>query len=687
MGLNHIYKVIWSKTKNAWVVVSEIAKRDGKSSVKSVITSLAGKSMAAVMVAMVMCGGVASANTVYGPGATPGTSTNVTVVGDNAQVDNYSNNAVAIGSNAKTKNGTKSISIGSDSSVDGQFGIAIGAGATLKSASTHEAIVMGYNAKNEYADVVIGRNSSAKDYWSTVVGGDSSGVGQYSTLIGNRNIEYKALSGAATQTYANSILGHNNSVMGNYNTILGQQNTVNSNGSPTASGATGVMRNVVIGYANYVQGNDNIIMGYNGAAITRGDRNISMGLGSGNHSSNPASDTIAIGNLSEVSGNNSIAMGNKVIASTGVGSQNEAAIAIGYHVAAGTDGLAIGSGYSSSYPNSNNLYAENRAINLGYLNSRSEASSVVIGADNKTGALNNSVVIGSKNDGIVRDRSITIGYNNTLRNSTTATDNAQRIVIGANNRADGENLVAIGNNIDADSYYYTRNAIIIGNNSRYSYLDRPTGNININGINIDSTKFAGNSNTLTNGSYMSVGDVGKERQIKNVAAGQISSSSTDAVNGSQLYEAVRAVTVGASPDVYMHVNDGTGTQGAGNATTNLGKANEKGGATGNRSIAIGVGSQASGQNSVVIGSEVKSASDNIVAIGNPAAGSSIIGTNSMGATLIGYNSIISNNSASSSVFGSNSSVLGTSSVAINNASVNGTNSVAINGAAVRQGDS
>ena len=140
MGLNHIYKVIWSKTKNAWVVVSEIAKRDGKSSVKSsvksVVTSLAGKSVAAVMVAMVMCGGVATANTVYGPGATTGTSTNVTVVGDNAQVDNYSNNAVVIGSNAKTKNGTKSISIGSDSSVDGQFGIAIGAGATLKSAST-----------------------------------------------------------------------------------------------------------------------------------------------------------------------------------------------------------------------------------------------------------------------------------------------------------------------------------------------------------------------------------------------------------------------------------------------------------------------------------------------------------------------------------------------------------------------
>ena len=89
MGLNHIYKVIWSKTKNAWVVVSEIAKRDGKSSVKSVVTSLAGKSVAAVMVAMVMCGGVASAatGTQYGTGATA-TYNDSVAVGENAQATN-----------------------------------------------------------------------------------------------------------------------------------------------------------------------------------------------------------------------------------------------------------------------------------------------------------------------------------------------------------------------------------------------------------------------------------------------------------------------------------------------------------------------------------------------------------------------------------------------------------------------
>ncbi|MDU2067797.1 MAG: ESPR-type extended signal peptide-containing protein, partial [Veillonella sp.] len=665
MGLNHIYKVIWSKTKNAWVVVSEIAKRDGKSTVKSVVTSLAGKSVAAVMVAMVMCGGVASANTVYGPGATPGTSTNVTVVGDNAQVDNYSNNAVAIGSNAKTTNGTKSISIGSDSSVDGQFGIAIGAGATLKSASTFESIVIGYNAKNEYADVVIGRNSSAKDYWSTVVGAESIGVGQFSTLIGFRNIEYKALSGAASQTYANSILGHNNSVMGSYNAILGQQNIVNSNGSVTATGATGVNNNVVVGYTNSVRGNHNVVLGMNGIFPTYGDRNIVIGQGSGTSGSSATpSDTIGIGTRALTYNNNAIALGTQVT-SSGQTNDYSTSIAIGNKLTS-DESIVIGA-KGTSDTSFSGMAGFRQSIMVGYTNGLiADNKSVIIGSGNKGDSysdrsVNNSVILGSSN---------------------TVKQHEKQIIVGSNNYVRGKRIVAIGNNINADSSSHD-GAVIIGDSSRYSSLDRPSGNININGINIDSTKFAGNSSSLTSGSYMSIGASGNERQIKNVAAGQISSSSTDAVNGSQLYEAVRAVTVGASPDVYMHVNDGTGTQGAGNATTNLGKANEKGGATGNRSIAIGVGSQASGQNSVVIGSEVKSASDNIVAIGNPAAGSSIIGTNSMGATLIGYNSIISNNSASSSVFGSNSSVLGTSSVAINNASVNGTNSVAINGAAGR----
>ena len=624
MGLNHIYKVIWSKTKNAWVVVSEIAKRDGKSSVKSsvksVVTSLAGKSVAAVMVAMVMCGGVATANTVYGPGATTGTSTNVTVVGDNAQVDNYSNNAVVIGSNAKTKNGTKSISIGSDSSVDGQFGIAIGAGATLKSASTFESIVIGYNAKNEYADVVIGRNSSAKDYWSTVVGGESIGVGQFSTLIGFRNIEYKALSGAASQTYANSILGHNNSVMGSYNAILGQQNIVNSNGSQTFTGATGVNHNVVVGYANGVRGNENIVLGMNGTFPTVGDRNIVIGQSSGISGSVASFDSIGIGSRALTYNNNAIALGTAVN-SNGQTNNYSTSIAIGNGLTS-NESIVIGA-KGTSDTSFSGMNGSRQSIMVGYTNG--------LFADNK------SVIIGSGNKG---DSYSDRGVNNSviLGSSNTVKQHEKQIIVGSNNYVRGKRIVAIGNNINADSTSHD-GAVIIGDSSRYSYFDRPSRNITVNGINIDSTKFAGNSSTLTSGNYMSVGDSGKERQIKNVAAGQISSSSTDAVNGSQLYEAVRAVTVGANPDVYMHINDGTATQGYGNSTTNLGKANEKAGATGTKSIAIGMNASAKKDVGVALGNGSIANDEGSVAIGSFYANSASGVVSYSGANATGKNAI------------------------------------------------
>ncbi|MBD9033308.1 MAG: hypothetical protein EGR25_04210, partial [Veillonella atypica] len=650
MGLNHIYKVIWSKTKNAWVVVSEIAKRDGKSSVKSVVTSLAGRSVAAVMVAMVMCGGVASANTVYGPGATTGTSTNVTVVGDNAQVDNYSNNAVAIGSNAKTQNGTKSISIGSDSSVDGQFGIAIGAGATLKSASTFESIVIGYNAKNEYADVVIGKNSSAKNYWSTVVGADSSSVGQFSTLVGHMNTEYKALSGAAIQTNANSILGHNNSVMGNYNTILGQQNIVNSSGSYIATGATGVEHNVVVGYANGVRGNQNIVLGMNGTFPTVGDRNIVIGQSSGTAGSVAPSDTIGIGSRALTYNNNAIALGTAVN-SNGQTNNYSTSIAIGNGLTS-NESIVIGA-KGTSDTSFSGMTGSSQSIMVGYTNG--------LFADNK------SVIIGSGNKG---DSYSDRGVNNSviLGSSNTVKQHEKQIIVGSNNYVRGKRIVAIGNNINADSTSHD-GAVIIGDSSMSSYFDRPSGNITVNGINIDSTKFAGNSSTLTNGNYMSVGASGKERQIKNVAAGQISSSSTDAVNGSQLYEAVRAVTVGANPDVYMHVNDGSATQGAGNATTNLGKANEKGGATGNVAVAIGKGATAQGNMAIAIGgySSNANAGESIAMLGSVDASAEYGIAIGYGTRVQGSRGTVLGMGASS--IGSGATALGSSSYAVGDGSV------------------
>ena len=562
MGLNHIYKVIWSKTKNAWVVVSEIAKRDGKSSVKSVVTSLAGKSVAAVMVAMVMCGGVASANTVYGTGAAA-TGSNSTAIGDNSLASD--SQATAIGNKAKATK-SSAVAIGQDgiTSTGTMFGSFIVNRTSIPS-----------NGSEASGALAVAINGKATGDFSTAINGQVSG---------DHSI---AIHGVAD---------------GNTAVAIGGNSYAAKDGAVAISGHALGMSSVSI------KGN---AAGNNSIAIS--------GQASGVNS-------IAIGENSVTTGDKSVTLGTQ-----------------------------------------NTIYG-NESVSMGYSNYSSGSGAYIIGRNN---GLSNPIT--AADSGI-------FGNNNQADNTGITGIR----IIGNNNTVKSSNVMVMGNNVSVGTGL--DGAVVLGHDSSTNnYYATPT-NTTISGLTLDASKFYGtttNGSTLTNGSIVSIGDANKERQIKNVAAGVISATSTDAVNGSQLYEAVRAVTAGASPDVYMHVNDGTGTQGAGNATTNFGKANEKGGATGNRSIAIGVGSQASGQNSVVIGSEVKSASDNIVAIGNPAAGSSSIGTNSMGATLIGYNSIISNNSASSSVFGSNSSVLGTSSVAINNASVNGTNSVAINGAAGR----
>ena len=162
--------------------------------------------------------------------------------------------------------------------------------------------------------------------------------------------------------------------MGNYNSILGQGNIVNSNGSVTGTGATGVDTNVVVGRNNYIMGNDNVVLGMNGSAKTKGDRNIAIGVSSGNQGTDSTFDTIAIGDFAKVNGNNSIAMGKSVAAGYNTDSVNSVSVALGYRVDTHNDGLAIGSGFSSSSVNYK-LSAYNRSINLGYTNYESQTSS------------------------------------------------------------------------------------------------------------------------------------------------------------------------------------------------------------------------------------------------------------------------------------------------------------------------
>ena len=126
---------------------------------------------------------------------------------------------------------------------------------------------------------------------------------------------------------------------------------------------------------------------------------------------------------------------------------------------------------------------------------------------------NNSLVTGKNAIGIGTNGLITgedaigIGRDNTIIGVGSVT-------IGSNNSIQSNNAFAIGNNINIPTGM--NNAVVIGNNST---AKSPT---TVDGVTADAT--------------VSIGSSGHERQLVNVAKGEISNTSTDAINGSQLYK-------------------------------------------------------------------------------------------------------------------------------------------------------
>lgn len=168
-------------------------------------------------------------------------------------------------------------------------------------------------------------------------------------------------------------------------------------------------------------------------------------------------------------------------------------------------------------------------------------STIVIGRTNTVNG-KNSVVIGANNMQVDGGQSTVLGYNNRVDNSQEQTilgANSQTAgqgstVIGTHSKATAIDALAIGNNTIADK----SNSVALGTNSVTDEAVA-TRQAVVNGV---THVFAGDSPQ----SVVSVGSKGRAgyggvqyytRQITNVAAGQVDPSSTDAINGSQLYAA------------------------------------------------------------------------------------------------------------------------------------------------------
>lgn len=205
--------------------------------------------------------------------------------------------------------------------------------------------------------------------------------------------------------------------------------------------------------------------------------------------------TTALGSNAQATAENATALGFRSTAS------GEKAVAVGYQNTAAKESVAIGS---------NNTVTGEKSIAIGVGNTIAANRSIVIGDPTNFGAgTDDSVSVGNNNTFVTANKSVALG-SNTVNLAT------QTVAIGQGAQATQANSVALGASSVTGDYQRTQSITIGGR----------------------SFAFAGSGAGL---STVSVGSAGNERQLQNVAAARISATSTDAVNGSQLYATNQAI--------------------------------------------------------------------------------------------------------------------------------------------------
>lgn len=193
-------------------------------------------------------------------------------------------------------------------------------------------------------------------------------------------------------------------------------------------------------------------------------------------------------------------------------------------------------GLRSQAHGSNAFASGDDSIAMGTNATVTKADGIAIGQNtNVTGV--QSIAIG-KDSTVSGEKSIAIGvgHNVSGNHSTTIGDpnvvsGNESFVAGNNNNVASNSVMVMGNNVTVAQGF--DGAVVLGADSAAAKAN-PTSKYEIKG---EEYTFAGVNPTST----VSVGAEGKERQITNVAAGRISGTSTDAINGSQLYALADAI--------------------------------------------------------------------------------------------------------------------------------------------------
>ena len=639
--MNKIFKVIWSKSKQCYIVVSEMAKNHSGKKKIVVASILAAMAVGSDALVTDVSAARASVSLAGGNTVTDGTiaigsgsySDGTAIGGDGAR---RVEPGIAIGVDAKAQ-GNSNIVMGQGAQIIGHsFGVAIGRTAQ---ATDDYGVSVGYNTQADLHGIAMGEQSRAKKTGATSFGVSSRGYGNGAIAVG-----WQSLAGANV-----------------YNENGVPNNDINTDNGKTINDYD-KWGDVAIGVRTIATGGNATALG-RGATASAANA-IAIGGGDGGEPT-PAGNTASDNKeKTKATAEKAVAIGYKALASdknaTSIGTDAQAtqarATAIGYEVrAVGKNAVAIGSSGENSSRKLNS--AGENAISIGTAAQANNLGSTAIG-NLALASSNNAVAIGTSAEGtgasstaighLVKatesnafaagSESLASGKNSisigsTFNNITNQSTGEASIAIGAAAQSTGAGSVALGRNVQSLKEYTTAVGMNIkasDNASASTILGYNSYTKANQSVNIGSTvkTEAGGQYSTAIGYTLSVSgknaigigssDDGIADDKKLMATGESSIAIGTRAQG----KASGATAIGKEA-VASHTDAialGTSAQGTGEASTAIGNGAK---ATNSHAFAAGVGASAAGNSAIAVGNSASAAKDNSVAIGTDTTASEI----------------------------------------------------------------
>ena len=484
-------------------------------------------------------------------------------IGNNIDVKAGADDSLVFGTRASVA-GVNTIAMGNTTQASANYAIAVGN--TAQATAEHATAIGNKSVASNVSAIALGRQAQATDENAVALGADSKADGHSSfagavgaSSAGTRQVSIGHYAGNNTQGSSTPAKPADYAVfIGNYAGSDAAGTNGNTNGVAIGSEAGRYLQsgsnNTAIGSqaGQYVEGSLNSSLGQGAGKYVKGDNNIAMGTQAGTGTAAEkleVSNTTSIGNAAKALTDDSISIGRDSKAGKVDKFDGKKSIAIGYaSEAMGSNTIALGSNAATNNGHDSiamGTYAKTngeKTISIGAYNTAEGAQSIVIAGNydastgsnrsTTTAAAKRAIVVGPESHATAED-AVAIGNKNTVASARTyALGNNINVAAGADDSlafgtraaVGAANTVAIGANANAAQ----ANSVALGAGSTTSAANT-TGPYTLN-----SSYTAAGLPNAANGT-VSVGAAGKERQIQNVAAGVISATSTDAINGSQLY--------------------------------------------------------------------------------------------------------------------------------------------------------